>query len=117
MIVGVIGLVRAFTEYRTARKDGAPNLTGLAKGIVAVGLVAVLGTGAVAASSFVSSESLETGVGSCWTVGDDEMAEPVSCDSDHLYKAVSEVSDPEQCPDEMYLEADAENGVLCLQED
>ena len=29
MIVGVIGLVRAFTEYRTARKDGAPNLTGL----------------------------------------------------------------------------------------
>ena len=45
------------------------------------------------------------------------MAQPVSCGSDHLFKAVSEVSTPEQCPDEMYLEADGETGILCLQED
>ena len=55
--------------------------------------------------------------GSCWTVGDGDMAEPVSCDSEHEFKAVSEVTTPDECPDEMYLEADAESGVLCLQED
>jgi hypothetical protein len=117
MIVGVIALVRAFTEFRAARKDGAPSLNGLAKGIVAVGLVAVLGTGVVAASSFIETETMETGVGSCWTVGDDDMAQPVACDSDHQFKAISEVSTPEQCPDDLYLEADAESGILCLQED
>ena len=117
MIVGVIGLVRAFAEYRSARKDGAPNLTGLAKGIVAVGLVAVLGTGAVAATSFIETETMATGVGSCWTIDDEGMAAAVGCDSDHQFKAVSEVSNAEQCPDDMYLEADAESGILCLQED
>ncbi|WP_456786296.1 LppU/SCO3897 family protein [Cellulomonas sp. P5_C5] len=117
MIVGGIALVRSFTEFRAARQDGAPSLSGVAKGLVAVGVVAVLGTGVGAASSFITSETTATGVGSCWTVGDDDTAMPVSCDSDHLYKVVSEVSSAEQCPDEMYLEADAENGVLCLQED
>jgi hypothetical protein len=117
MIVGVLSLIRAFTAYRSARKEGAPNLTGLAKGVAVVGLVLVVGSGVTAAASFASAESVEAGTGSCWTVGADDMAEAVSCDDDHEFKAVSEVSDADECPQDVYLEAEDGSGILCLQED
>ena len=117
MVVGIISLVRAFAAYRSARKEGAPALSGLAKGVAVVGLVLVLGTGVTAATSFISAESLETGVGSCWTVGADDMAEAVDCGSDHQFKAVSEVSTADECPQDLYLEAEDGSSVLCLQED
>lgn len=116
MVIGLIGLARAFAAYRSARKEGAPSLTGLAKGVVIAGLVLVLGTGIGAATSFISTASIETGTGSCWIVDEDGMAEAVSCDSDYQFKAISEVSSADECPQDLYLEADDEDGILCLEE-
>ena len=65
----------------------------------------------------MGTESIDTDAGSCWTVGENDEAKPVSCDDEHQFKAVSEVSNADQCPDDLYLEATAESGVLCLQED
>ena len=117
MIFGVIVLVRAFVTYRASRKDGAPALSSLAKGVVAVGLVAVLGTGVVAATRFISTETTNDAVGSCWHVTTEGDASLVSCDDEHEYKAVSEVDNEADCPNDEYLEASDGQGVLCLQQD
>jgi len=116
MIFGVIALVRAFTAYRAARKDGAPSLSGLAKTVAIVGLVAVVGSGVTAAAAFIETESLSETAGSCWHADDDGMAVVVSCDDTHEFKAVSEVTDAAQCPSDLYLEGDGDS-VLCLEED
>ncbi|WP_456845465.1 LppU/SCO3897 family protein [Cellulomonas sp. P5_C6] len=118
MIFGVASLVRAFTAYRSSRKEGAPAIKGGARAVAIVGLVLVVGSGVSAAAAFFGQETLSDTAGSCWHIDGDDNALLVSCDDDHEYKAVSEVDDPEQCPDEMYLEGEGESSsVLCLQED
>jgi hypothetical protein len=116
MIVGVLSLVRAFTAYRSARKDGVPALTGVGRTIAIVGLVLVVGTGVTAVASFFGQEKLSETAGSCWHIDSDDSAVLVSCDDAHEYKAVSEVSSLEDCPGEAYLEGD-DGSFLCLQED
>ncbi|MEZ0446509.1 LppU/SCO3897 family protein [Cellulomonas sp. ICMP 17802] len=116
MIVGVLSLVRAFTAYRSARKEGAPSLSGVAKTVAIVGLVLVVGSGATAAAAFFGQETLTETTGSCWHIDSDESAVLVSCDDPHEYKVVSEVDDIEKCPADAYLEGDG-GTFLCLQED
>jgi len=116
MIVGVIALVRSFNAYRAARKGGAPSLAGAAKVVAVVGLVLVVGSGATAAAAFFGQESLSATAGSCWHIDDEANALLVSCDDTHEYKAVSVVSDLDQCSD-VYLEGDDAGSYLCLEED
>ena len=115
LIFGAISLVRAGVTYRASRKDGAPALTGTAKGLAVVGLVVALGAGAYTASTFYTTETTNTEVGSCWTISGSGDAKAVSCDDTHDYTAVSEVKDAADCPNDEYLEAKDGSDVLCLQ--
>ena len=59
-----------------------------------------------------------TGAGSCWTVDDDDMAAAVVVRRRRTSSRRSPRSaTPTQCPDDLYLEADDDSGILCLQED
>jgi len=119
MIFGAILLFRAFAAYRSSRKEGAPALGVLGKVVAVVGIVACLGTGITAVSALIGAETVADGVGSCWTVDDEDVAVPVSCDDEHQFKAVSEAPAAEQCPEESasYLEGEDGENVLCIVED
>jgi len=116
LIVGVIAIIRSIASYVSSRKEGAPALSGAAKGVAAVGILAVVGTGIFAASSFYEAETMNTNVGSCWDATDEQNAVVTSCDGDYDFKAISEVSDPADCPSELYFDASDGDGILCLEE-
>ena len=118
LLVGASSLIRSVITYRASRKDGAPSLSGAAKGLAVAGLVVALGAGAYSASEMVANETLNTAVGSCWHVTSEDEAVAVSCGDEHEYKAVAEVgSDAECTEDQAVVEADDADKVLCLVED
>jgi len=116
LIFGVVLMIRGALEFRKRRQGGAPALGVVGKVGVAAALVLVVAAAGLAGTRFLQSENLSDGVGSCWVIEDDGSATLVPCIDAHDYKAVSEVDDPSQCPDDAYLEGD-DGSALCIVED
>jgi len=117
MAFGALLLFRAFQANRNASKAGAPKLGGAAVIATAVGLVAVLGTGALAVTSVIENDGLEPVADSCWKAGDDDEVVLVSCSRPHDYKAVKVVKTQTDCPDSAVgLVNGHGTDLLCLEE-
>lgn len=117
LVVGIASLVRAVVSYRSSRASGGPALTSRAMAVVGVALLVSVVAGGVAASSWVESESLTATVGSCWKLdGDDAVAVP--CSASHSYRAIAEVTDEAQCPQQYVGTVQGDAGkLLCVADD
>lgn len=117
MIFGALLLFRSFMAYRASRSAGAAALGTQGKAVAAVGLVACLGVGGFAVSSWAEAESLTPTTGSCWKLDGEEVA-LVPCSRAHDFKAVAVVKEEAQCPASMvgWVEGDGSD-LVCLAND
>jgi hypothetical protein len=116
MLVGVSLFIRSFTQYRATKVAGPAKPLSVA--LVAVGLVACLGTGVGALVSTIHPAEVAHDAGSCWTVIDNETMKPVPCSESHQFKVSQTVSDKTLCPQESTYYVDLGAGKFgCLVDD
>jgi hypothetical protein len=116
MLVGASLFVRSLVEFRRTRTAGPARPRSVA--VVAVGLLACLGTGVGALVSVVNPAEVPHEAGSCWNVLDGDNIQAVPCSSDHQYKVSQTVDDQATCPQESTFYVKLDSGkVGCLVDD